>query len=1588
MSTASFLKKLDQLGVKVQARGGNLRCQAPRGVLTAEIHSELADRKAEILAYLLRNGVGGENDPSGIERARGGQPAPLSFAQHRLWFLDQLEPGNPFYNLPEAARLSGGINITALEQTLGEILRRHEILRTRFPGSQGEATQIVTPPAPVRLPVIDLGRLPAATREAAAIRLAKEEARRPFDLASGPVFRARLLDCGETDPVLLLTIHHIASDGWSVGVLLRETINHYEVFSDGGQSRLPELAIQYSDYACWQRHRLQEDRLAPLLAYWKKHLEGAPALLELPTDRPRPPIQTYCGLRESIELSPALTKALKDLSRSNNVTLYVVLLAAFQALLYRYSGQEDLCVGSPVAARNRIEIETLIGVVVNILVMRGDLSGDPTFRELLRRTREITLAAYAHQDLPFEKLVEELQPRRNLSYSPLFQVMLNFQNAPIPPATTEKLKLTPLNLHGGSVLYDLTLTLVETGRGVSATLEYNTDLFEAATIAEMLQHFSALLESASENPDRPVSRLPLLTESQRRRASVEWNNTARPYPDLRSVEDLFEEQAKVAPDAVAVLFDDQHVTYSELDARANQLAHCLRGAGVGPESLVGIFLERSVRMAIAALGALKAGGAYLPIDPAYPKERIEYVMENSRTAALITEKNLLDQAPHGVRTICLDLDQEEIGRMPVAGPVNPALADNLAYVIYTSGSTGLPKGVQITRRSLVNLLRSMGQRTGIHSDDVFLAVTTLSFDIATCELFLPLLEGALLVISSREQAADGKLLAELIDRSRATMMQATPATWRMLVDAGWDNERGVKVLCGGEALPRDLATRLLEGAGSVWNFYGPTETTIWSTAQQVLNNTGTISIGRPIANTEIYLLDANLLMVPMRAPGELYIGGDGVGRGYLGRPDLTAERFVPDAFGRRPAARLYRTGDLARYFHDGRLEYLGRLDHQVKLRGFRVELGEIESALNHHPNIRQSVAVMRVLPNDEKCIVVYLVSDEDVNSAELRRFLRERLPEYMIPSFFVRREALPLTPNGKVNRAALPDPEWSRSEQEASYVPPRGLIEETLAGLWSRVLKVDRVSRLDNFFELGGHSLLAMRMLTQIHEVFGVDLPVRALFEKTTVAETATEIESALDRLSGQPKSEPKMRKRPGKEDVEEGAPLSFAQQRLWFLDQLHPGNPVYNITSAIRLTGPLNLPAMEQTLYEIVRRHEALRTVFSSQEGRPAQFVRPLRMAPLRVCSLDAKENLWNEELIERLAVAEGRKPFDLERGPLLRALLLKSGDHRHLAIFTMHHIISDGWSMGVLVEEIGAIYEAFLRGQPAPLDDLPIQYPDYAWNQRREAEDGGLIQHLAYWKEQLKNAPAENALPTDFPRPSTQTFRGAVQSFELEADLTAAIEKFCHREGGTLFMALLAAFYALLNRYSRADDLIVGVNIANRGRAEVEKLIGFFVNNLALRINLSGNPTVRELLRRVRRVCIEAYAHQDAPFEKVVEILHRGGELERNPLFQTLFVLHNNPSPGLTLPGMTVEPIHYHNRSAQFELSLNLFRTDSGLTGSLIYSTDLFREATVSRMIEHYRTLLAQMVAGPEREIAHLTLQVPEEAQREIQSFNDHLE
>nr|MDJ0729888.1 amino acid adenylation domain-containing protein [Crocosphaera sp.] len=1516
---------------------------------------------------------------------------PLSFAQQRLWILAQLEPDSPFYNMFKAVRLQGPINLDILEQSINEIIRRHEILRTNFREEDGIPVQIIATQATLKLSVLDLQALSAQQQSEQLQFLATQEQLQPFDLTTGLLLRVTVVQLNSESYALLLTMHHIIGDGWSMGVFFKELSSLYQCFLVGNPSTLPALPIQYADFTIWQRQWLQ-GAVPNQINYWKKQLGDAPPLLELPTDRPRPSVQTYRGSCFSFELDVKLTQKIKQLSHQSGTTLFMTLIAAYTTLLLRYSNQEDILVGTAIANRNHEDIEGLIGFFVNTLVVRSSLEGNPKFSEFLKQVTSTCKEAYANQDVPFEAIIDALQIERSLSHSPLFQVMFVLQNAPSEQVETPNLAIAPLSLNEVNAKFDLALQMweskTESGDSLQGSWQYNSDLFEPSTIARMSQHFQTLLEAIVINPEQTINLLPLLTQQERYQLLEAWNDTQVDYLQDKCLHQLFEEQVKCTPDAVAVVFENQQLTYQELNSRANQLAHYLQSLGLKTDQFVGILLERSLDMIVGILGILKAGGAYVPLDVNYPQERLTYIFEDTKLDILLTKQQHLETllAYQGT-TICLDGDWPIIATEKTVNPITGVASDNLAYIIYTSGSTGKPKGVMIEHRSVVNYIQTIIQQCSLTSDDNQLQFFSICFDASVDEIFGCLSSGATLVLRTEEMLRSSEYFWHCCQAWQLTILGLSTAYWHQLVsdltsDALQVIENIKLIIVGGEALQLSKVkqwhqiTSNCSSLPKLFNGYGPTETTILSTLYEFTSvDINNVTIGRPINNAQIYILDSHLQPVPIGVPGELNIGGAGLARGYLNRPELTNEKFITNPF--EEGSKLYKTGDLARYLPDGNIEYLGRIDHQVKVRGFRIELGEIETVLSQSPQIQQSVVIVREETAGDKRLVAYLVPQPEISIKieEIRQFLKAKLPDYMVPNGFVILETLPLTPNGKIDRRALPAPEFDSRDK---YVAPRTPIEEILANICSQILKVDQVGINDNFFELGGHSLLATQLISRIRQNLQTELPLRSLFATPTLAELAQQIQTLQQQeLATVAPILPR--------DTAAKLVLSYAQQRLWFLDQFEPNSALYNIPIALRLEGNLNQTALEQSLEKIIQRHEVLHTNFITVEGEPVQIIHPQIDWSISVVNLEHLSTTEQEINYQQFINNQAIQPFNLATEPLIRATLVTLNETEHLLMICMHHVISDGWSMGVFVEELAKLYDAYTQENSSPLDPLTLQYADFALWQRNWLQGEVQEKQLAYWQQQLENAATFLPLPTDQPRPAAQTFVGSHQQFSLTPELSQKLVKLSQAQGVTLFMTLFAAFNVLLYRYSGQADILVGTPIANRNHREIEGLIGFFVNTLVLRTDLSENPSFEQLLTQVREVALGAYAHQDLPFEMLVEALQPERDISHPPLFQVMFALQNASLSTLELSGLSVSRLPLETGIAKFDLTLSMEQTCTGLTGVWEYNTDLFDSNTIGRMSGHFVTLLEGIVTNLDTPITQLPLLTAWEEKQLLVDWNN---
>ncbi|MEW6732068.1 MAG: amino acid adenylation domain-containing protein [Acidobacteriota bacterium] len=1970
--------------------------------MTAENYTDVTHRRSQLSATkraLLEQRLRGgkvTTQTTEISRCPDRNFAPLSFAQQRLWFIDQLTPGNSAYNVPVALNIKGNLNIAVLERVLNEIIKRHESLRTNFRAVNDRPVQVIASTMPLILPTIDLRNLPESIRKTEAAQLISKETRQSFNLSSQLLLRACLLFLAQSEYLLLLTMHHIISDGWSMGILTREVVSLYEAFSMNSISPLPELPIQYIDFVYWQHERMKSRELEHQLEYWKNKLSGELPALNLSLCRSRPKVQSFRGASQILQLSLELSEALKALSQRENATLFMTLLAAFQALLYRYTQQEEIIIGTPIANRNRAEIENLIGFFVNTLVLFGNLKGNPRFVELLTRVRETTLEAYTHQDLPFERLVEELQPIRDLSRNPLFQVMFTLQNAPKSQLSLPGLTITPYKFDAGATRFDLEFHLSEQPYGIEALLVYNTDLFDDVTAIQLLQHFQTLLYEIVTRPDKRIANYQLLSEDEHKKILTELNCREFISIQEKPFHELFQEQVELYPTAIAVVYGTEQLTYYELNRCANQLAYYLQKLGVKPDTRVCVYLDRSLDMVISLLAVAKAGGAYIPIDINYPVERVDFILKDAKPLALLTYENLAKHlSKSNVVLVLIDKERDLITLEKDGNFPSKITPDNLAYVIYTSGSTGEPKGVEIPHLGVMNLIGWHQRTYEILPEDRTAQVANTAFDAAVWELWPYLASGASIYILDEEIKLSPTRMIEWFKENAITITFLPTPLAEAVLEKEWPKDTVLRaLLTGGDRLhcksnqsqPYRLA-----------NNYGPTENSVVTTWCWIDEFDSEVlpPIGKPINNVQVYIVDCNLELMPIGVAGEICIAGASLARGYLNQPSLTAESFVPDPFSENPGQRLYKTGDIGRYLANGQIEFLGRKDEQVKVRGYRIELGEIESVLNNHPLLQDAVVIARESQGGEKQLIAYIVpqdshaipqyererlKDEQVNQwqalynfnysqsnrisdttfnitgwnssytkaplledemcewrdatierilslkpkrileigcgtglllfrliseceyyygsdfsqvsldyvqrqleynrhdqscvtlmqrsaddfsdigpgsfdtvilnsivqyfpdldyflkvltgaikslrsggyifigdlrdfrllqafhisvqlfqspddldtqillkraqqrisqegellidptlfrvlkaqfpeidqvrvllkhgkyqneltcfrydvivhvgtspcpadrqtsctwldwqaqgltisdiksvllkesplrlgirrvingrvekdllamsllnanrgcqtvGELRKaieshtnigidpeefwllsdeldydvdisclweegcfdvlfckrgvnghnnisdlktnfdntynliqysndplhvmlikqlptylydFLLEKLPQYMLPSSFVTLEHLPLTANGKVDKQALLIFKDYNSELDNNYIAPQTIIEQKLIAIWADLLGVMRIGANDNFFALGGHSLLATQMISRLRTVFSIELPLQTAFQAATITQLAAIIEAVIDNSEKY-------------NDIitpvtrDQDLPLSFAQQRLWFLNQLEEGGAAYNITDSLLIEGSLDIKALEKSINEIIKRHEVLRTVFQTRQGEPIQIILPSQ--PFTLTNIDLSAIAEQQQIARQIASELGECVFDLTQGPLLRGCLMCMNKEEYVLVVTLHHIVADGWSLGILIRELTGYYEAELRGEKVEMQPLTVQYADYALWQREWLRGEVLEQQLEYWREQLAGVSPLLELPYDRPRPVIQSFHGASVSIKVTSELTHRIKTLSQREGTTLFMTLLAAFQALLYRYTQQEEIIIGTPIANRNRAEIENLIGFFVNTLVLFGNLKGNPRFVELLTRVRETTLEAYTHQDLPFERLVEELQPIRDLSRNPLFQVMFTLQNAPKSQLSLPGLTITPYKFDAGATRFDLEFHLSEQPYGIEALLVYNTDLFDDVTAIQLLQHFQTLLYEIVTRPDKRIANYQLLSEDEHKKILTELN----
>ncbi|MEF3112286.1 amino acid adenylation domain-containing protein [Streptomyces chrestomyceticus] len=1515
------------------------------------------DQRREALRALLRD-----------RARRSAEPQPVSQGQRALWTFDRIHPGSPAYNLSFAARVEGPLDTGALRTALQQIIDHHAGLRTTLAEYEGEVRQRIARHGTLEFTEADLTGRTAEEVDAAVT----EFCTLPFDLSEGPLLRVRTIR-HTGGLLLLLSAHHIAMDLWSFGLFMDDLQRCYPAAAEGRKAEPVHPGQGYLDYVRWQSGMLEGEQAAADAAYWEEQLAGAVPVLDLPTDRPRPAVPGHLGSVHTFRLGSAVTEQVTALAKEHRTTPYVVLLSAFNVLMHRWTGQDDICVGSVSSGRSRAAFQEVVGYFSNLTVLRTRISPRQSFGDLVDAVRETALGALEHQDHPFPLVAERLAGLRQSGGSPLFNVAFYYESAAWSAQsglslfgtgfTDASLRLGDLTLRPYPLAvqgteHDLSLFVEEVDGDLCCSLRYATDLFDRGTVRRLADSFTTLTAQCLAAPDREHALLNAVPEADRRLLR-QWNRLEEGARSTgRCAHDLVREQAVRTPDALAVVHGGAGLTYRELVERATDLAAELQGRGVGPDVRVGLSAEGSLELVVGMLAVLMAGGAYVPLDPAYPHDRLTYMLENCRAALLLTLRRHAGQLPPtGIPVLFLD----ELRPAPGGRLTGPAPApDDLAYVIYTSGTTGRPKGAMITHQGLVNLDLVHREALPPRPGRRVLQFASISFDYFTWEWMLALTTGGSLHVASREELRPGPPLVDLVARDGITTLNLTAGVLSTLDPAELPSV--TEVTSASEPCSAALVERWARDGRRMVNAYGPTEISVFCTTMAPLTADGsTPPIGRTVPGTELHVLDAAMQPVPVGAVGELYIGGLGVGRGYQSRPDITADRFVPDPFGTRPGGRLYRSGDRVRWDERGILHYLGRTDHQVKIRGVRIEPSEIETVLAAHPDVRRAVVLARPSRAGDLHLVGYATLREPtagpVDAAALRAYLAERLPAALVPAFLVVLDHFPLNPNGKLDRAKLPEPDLERAREELAGGEPRTPLELSVAAVWREVLGIERIGVRDNFFELGGHSLLATRVVTRLRDTLGVELPLRDVFDAPTIEGLAERVEqhrAARDGTSAGP-IEPVARDPRGTE-------LSFAQRRLWFLEQLQPGNPAYHVAGELHLDGELDVPALRAALTEVVRRHEALRTAYTTVDGEPRQVVAPVPAEVLPPAALD------DPELLGERAAAFAARPFDLATAPM-RAELVRLGARRHVLLLALHHIASDGWSLRVMLRELGALYTAFYEGEPSPLPEPGVQYADFAaWQRARHRTPEG-ERSLAHWQERLAGSPPALELPTDFPRGelSGRTAGRAVRP--LDATLTGKVHELAARNAASPSMVLLGAFQLVLSRWSGQQDVLVGMPVAGRVRREVEETVGLFVNTVVIRGDTSGSPTFTDLIGRVRRTALDADAYQDVPFEELVERLAPQRDMARTPVFQVMFNMHNLDAFEIGMPGVSTRLVEARDTTSKFDLTLYAKPHGGRIDLELVYSADLFAPETAQALLDQLHGLLVAAGDAPDRPVDSLT-------------------
>ncbi len=1568
-----------QHGIKIDLNNDQLQLKLPENEhIDENLLEQIKINKQLIIQYLSDNNWKSKTVTQNHNRINkfnrdSFQRIPLSFSQERLWFIDQRE-GSLQYHSSDVLRLNGRINGEALQFALQVIANRHEVLRTVVREEHGETFQYVKQEDTFKLNKIDGSHY--LNDKKGLQQFIDSLINQPFNLSQDDMMRVHLITLTDDEHLLVVIVHHIASDGWSRSILMSELAELYAAYIEDRPAKLLSLELQYSDYASWQRQNLQGELLDKQITYWKQKLDGVTSL-QIPTDYPRPAVHNPKGTSISFSIDKQLTEQLQQLNAEQGVTLYMTLLAALKVLLYRYTGQHDICVGTSIADRPH-EVEELIGFFVNTVVLRTNVKGDASFKQLLQQVKNTTLEAYQNQEVPFEKVVEAVIKERDISRHPLFQVMLVLSNSlQVPQLQLGNVIASRELVAHNSSKFDFTFFITETPLGLEGTVAYSTDLFSEETITRMIRHYKQLLSSLVKTASQQVGKLRILSPAEEQELLTDFNAAIVNYPNDKSVVTLFEEQVIKAQDAIAIVFEKEQLTYGKLNEKANQLAHYLQKQGVKKETLVPLCIEPGPPMIIAIMGILKAGAAYVPIDPEFPQERISYMLKDTQSRVVISTKQNSRKFENDSKVDIINLDElwPLISKEKTGNPAAVS-ADSLAYVIYTSGSTGAPKGVMIEHKNLVDYVYGLQQTIQINECSSFALVSSIATDLGNTVLYSSLIFGGTLHLFSKQSINDSDIINSYFNEHLIDCLKIVPSHWKALSNQEKLLLPGRLLIFGGEALHPDVVKNIQFSTTTctIVNHYGPTETTVGKLlhiVQPGKKYNATIPIGKPFSNTQVYILSKDLELCPIGVPGELYIGGDGLARGYANQTDLTNNKFIQNPFNKQRSL-LYRTGDLVKYLTDGNIEFRGRIDEQVKIRGYRIELGEIESILQQSALVSASAVVAEEDSNGNKRLVCYIVPEGFFDQEEIVSYLKRKLPEYMIPVQWIELENMPLMANGKINRKALPDPDDIEKNRD-EYVAPRNVMEEKLATIWQQLLEVEKISVHDNFFELGGHSLLAIQLISNIRKQLEVNVSIGDIFDFPTINLLAAQFKNIS---TGETFPIIIKQQRPS------SIPLSFNQERLWFIDQME-GSVHYHRPDVLRLKGEINKDALCFALQMIVNRHEVLRTVIHKHDGIPYQFIKD--QDKFKLNSIDGSHyhndpeglKLYIEKLIE--------EPFDLSKDDMLRAHLIVLHEQEHVLVLTMHHIAFDGWSISVFVKEFTELYKSFKEDRPAQLNIPEIQYVDYALWQLQNLNEEILNKKTWYWQKKL-NGLTPLQLPTDYPRPAIQSTKGATYVFTINKELTLLLQKLSHQHGTTMFMTLLASFKVLLQRYSYQKDICVGCPVAGRQQQDIEKLIGFFVNTLALRSEVNVDASFIELLQQVRATTLEAYEHQDVPFEKVVNALVKERDISRNPIFQVMFDFGTALMTSmLQLGDIEISSEEFVHNTSKFDLTLNIAETANGLKGFVEYSTDLFTRETIERMMVHYQELLSSIVKDPSQKLGILRMLTPAEEQQLLNEFTN---